>query len=120
MEARASLKGTSVPKAFVAVVIAVTGFGLAAMGGYIVRTNGGGAAATQGQPVHAAPGTVLRQDNPARASAELPSYIPQAKSAKGTRILQDDPYFIAQYSAPSAPAANDGLMTRNGGHKELP
>lgn len=122
MEARASFTGTSVPKTFVAIVLVVVAMGLAAMSGYVARgLSGGGAAAAQGQPVHAAPGTVLRQDNPARASAELPSYIPQAKAAKGSRILQDDPYFIAQYGGATVQAAsNDGLSTRKGGHQELP
>lgn len=143
MEARASLTGTSVPKTFVAFVLIVIAMGLAAMGGYVARGLSGGAAEAQGQPVHAAAGTVLRQDsgaaeaqgepvhaaagtvlrqdNPARASAELPSYIPQAKVARGTRILQDDPDFIAQYGGTTSQAvSNDGLSTRKGGHQELP
>jgi hypothetical protein len=138
MEARASFTGTSVPKTFVAFVLIVIAMGLAAMGGYVARGLSGGAAEAQGQPVHAAPGTVLRQDyaqgqavhaaagtvlrqdNPARASAELPSYIPQAKAARGTRILQDDPYFIAQYGGTSQAVSSDGLSTRMGGHRELP
>ncbi len=121
MEARASFTGTSVPKTFVAIVLVVIALGLAAMSGYMARGSSGGAAEAQGQPVHAAPGTVLRQDNPARASAELPSYIPQAKASKGNRILQDDPYFIAQYGGTTSQAAsNDGLVTRKGGHQELP
>ena len=122
MEARASFTGTSVPKLFVAAVLVLVAMGLAAMGGYVARgLNGSGAAVVGSQAVHPAAGTVLRQDNPARAGAELPSYIPQAKAAKGTRILQDDPYFIAQYSNTStAAASNDGLVTRKGGHQELP
>ena len=121
MEARASLTGTSVPKTFVAIVLVVIAMGLAAMSGYMARGLSGGAAEAQGQPVHAAPGTVLRQDNPARASAELPSYIPQAKASRGNRAVQDDPYFIAQYAGTTSQAAsNDGLSTRKGGHQELP
>ena len=143
MEARASFTGTSVPKLFVAAVLVLVAMGLAAMGGYVARgLNGNGAAVVGSQAVHPAAGTVLRQDNAAvvgsqavhpaagtvmrqdnaaRAGAELPSYIPQAKAAKGTRILQDDPYFIAQYSNTStAAASNDGLVTRKGGHQELP
>ena len=122
MEARASFTGTSVPKLFVAAVLVLVAMGLAAMGGYVARgLNGSGAAVVGSQAVHPAAGTVLRQDNPALTGAELPSYIPQAKAAKGTRILQDDPYFIAQYSNTStAAASNDGLVTRKGGHQELP
>jgi hypothetical protein len=122
MEARASFSGASVPKTFVAAVLVIVAMGLAAMGGYVARGLSGGAVEAQGQTiVHAAPGTVLRQDNPARAGAELPSYIQQGITPKATpRILQDDPYFIAQYGGTSKAVANDGSVTRNGGHKELP
>jgi hypothetical protein len=144
MEARASFGGAAVPKTFVAAVLVIVAMGLAAMGGYVARGLSGGAVEAQSQThaapgsvlrqdnparagaglttVHAAPGTVLRQDNPARAGAELPSYIQQAITPKvAPRILQDDPYFIAQYSgSTSEVASDDGLMTRKGGHKELP
>lgn len=91
MEARASFNGTSVPKTFVAIVLVIVALGLAAMSGYMARgLSGGGPAAGQGQPVHAAAGTVLRQDNPARASAT------------------------------GHAASSDGLATRKGGHQELP
>ena len=120
MEARASFSGASVPKAFVAAVLVIVAMGLAAMGGYVARGLSGGAVEAQGQ-THAAPGTVLRQDNPARARAELPSYIQQEITPKATpRILQDDPYFIALYGGTSQAVSNDGNKTRNGGHKELP
>src|SRR5260370_32855519 len=109
MEARASLTGTSVPKTFVAIVLVVIAMGLAAMSGYMARGLGGGAAEAQGQPVHAAPGTVLRQDaaeaqgqpvhaapgtvlrqgKPARANADPPKYIPPAKASRGTPALQN-------------------------------
>src|SRR5438445_13546176 len=107
--------------------------GLAAMCGYVARgLNGSGAAVVGSQAVHPAAGTVLRQDNAAvvgsqavhpaagtglrednaaRAGAELPSYIPQAKAAMGTRILQDDPSIITKYSNTSTAAAwTDGLL----------
>jgi hypothetical protein len=121
MEARASFSGASVPKTFVAAVLVIVAMGLAAMGGYVARGLSGGAVQAQSQ-THAAPGTVLRQDNPARAGAQLPSYIQQEITPKiAPRILQDDPYFIAQYSgSTSEVASDDGLMTRKGGHKELP
>src|SRR5260370_22749923 len=100
MEGRGSLSGTSVPKTFVAIVLVVIAMGLAAMSGYMARGLSGGAAEAQGQPVHAAagtvlrqdaaeaqgqpvhaaPGTLLRQDHPAPARAQLPSHTPQAKT----------------------------------------
>src|SRR5437879_11611747 len=135
MEARASFSGTSVPKLFVAAVLVLVAMGLAAMGGYVARgLNGSGAAVVGSQAAHPAAGTVLRQDNPAvvgsqavhpaagtvlrqdnaaRAGAELPSYIPQAKTPRGTRIRQDDPYVLPQYrNTRPAAATHDALVTR--------
>src|SRR2546430_12021152 len=63
MEARASLRGASVSKKFVFAVLVIVAMGLAAMGGYIAKSvQGSGTAVTQNPAVHAAPGTVLRQD----------------------------------------------------------
>src|SRR2546430_12829060 len=63
MEARASLRGASVSKTFVFAVLVIVAMGLAAMGGYIAKSvQGSGVAVTQNPAVHAAPGTVLRQD----------------------------------------------------------
>src|SRR5207253_7169522 len=130
MEARASFTGTSVPKLFVAAVLVLVAMGLAAMGGYVARgLNGSGAAVVGSQAAHPAAGTVLRQDNPAvvgsqavhpaagtvlrqdnaaRAGAELPSYIPQAKTPTATRILQHVPHFTAHYSHTSTAATSNG------------
>ena len=67
MEARASFNGRSVSKTFVAAILVIVALGLAVMGAYVVKGFGaGGAATSQGQSVHLAPGTVLRQDNPSR------------------------------------------------------
>jgi len=67
MEARASFSGRSVSKTFVAAILVIVALGLAVMGAYAIKGFGGGGAATsQGQSVHLAPGTVLRQDNPSR------------------------------------------------------
>jgi hypothetical protein len=68
VEARATLNGPSVSKTFVAAVLVLVAIGLGAMGGYAARGIGAsGASTTVAAPVHAAPGTVLRQDNPQRA-----------------------------------------------------
>ena len=69
MEARASLKGASVSKTFIAAILVLVTMGLGAMGGYVAKGLGAsGSAGAQTQVVHPAPGTVLRQDNPAGQS----------------------------------------------------
>ena len=105
MEARASFSGSSVSRTFVAAVLVVVAMGLAAMSGYLA---GGvfarGTTATQNQAVHAAPGTVLRQDSPASANAEVLGPAP------GTVLRQDNPSQSA-----AGPARG-----RSTGHQELP
>jgi len=109
MEARASFGAASVSRTFVTAVLVIVAMGLAAVGGYVAKgLTGGAAATTQSQTVNAAPGTVLRQDNPSRAAAELPGYVLQEMAPRATpRILQDDPNFIAQY-APISQPVDDG------------
>jgi hypothetical protein len=71
MEARTSFNGSSVSKTFVAAILVLVAMGLGAMGGYVAKgLNGSGTAAAQSQQVvKAAPGTVLRQDNPVTIQA---------------------------------------------------
>ena len=70
MEARASLKGASVSKTFIAAILVLVTMGLGAMGGYVAKGLGAtGSTGAQTQVVHPAPGTVLRQDNPAGQSS---------------------------------------------------
>ena len=109
MELRASFGGASVSRTFVAAVLVIVAMGLAAMSGYLAKGLTSGSAATSpAQAAHAAPGSVLRQDNPVQPSVEL--------NAQPTpRIRQDDSYFISLY-APSSPAAPQGRST---GHREL-
>ncbi|OLC02739.1 MAG: hypothetical protein E6I12_00880 [Chloroflexi bacterium] len=77
MEARASFGGASVSRTFVAAILIIVALGLAAMGGYATKALTGAAATSQGQVVvHAAPGTVLRQDNPKAAATALPADRP--------------------------------------------
>jgi hypothetical protein len=76
MEARASFKGASVSKTFVAAILVVFAMGLSAMAGYTARSvlSGGGAAAgVNNAAVYPAAGTVLRQDNPVQAPAQVPA-----------------------------------------------
>ena len=102
MEARSTLQGASVSKTFVAAVLVLVAMGLGAMGGYVAKGIGAsGTSAIQSQ-VHAAPGTVLRQDNPAQV---------QVHPAPGTVIRQDNPV----QAADSAPIRS----TTRGDHGDL-
>ena len=86
MEARASFSGAPVSKTVVAGILVLVAMGLAATGGYVAKgLTASGTAAAQGVTVHAAPGTVLRQDSASKAGAEPTQ-----------RYIKDDPYFIAQ------------------------
>ena len=82
MEARATVSGQSVSKTFVAAILVLVAMGLGAMGGYVAKgLSGAGVTGSQTQVLHPAPGTVLRQDNPAqstsqRASDAIPSTAP--------------------------------------------
>jgi hypothetical protein len=64
MEARQTLRGSSVPKGLTVVLAACAAVGLA-VGAAVVSTELKGSSANQSSTVHAAPGTVLRQDAPA-------------------------------------------------------
>lgn len=109
MEARATINGAKVSKTFMAAALVLVAMGLAAMGGYVtgsvVKGNGAPPTSTGTLEVHPAAGTVLRQDNPAQAPAELPSWLQQETAPKSdSRIIVDDPSFWRQYLA--APAAS--------------
>ena len=97
MEARASFSGASVSKTFVAAILVIVALGLAAMGGYIAKgLSGTGAAAATSGTVHAAPGTVLRQDNPKAQ--------PAVNAAPGTVLRQDNPSGAAQATKKAQPS----------------
>ena len=61
-------------------------------GGVVVTRDFGSSSATVKSPVHAAPNTVLRQDNPAHSSVE---------PAPGTALRQDDPAASKDAAAPA-------------------
>lgn len=127
MEARASFSGASVSKTFVVGGLVIVAMGLAATGGYVAKSVlGSGAAVTQSQAVHAAPGTVLRQDKSTSGSlldrgaemgapaAVLPSWAYRDHTPNGNpRILVDDPNFINQYK-------QQPTTERSTGHGQLP
>ncbi|TMF31450.1 MAG: hypothetical protein E6I30_11875, partial [Chloroflexi bacterium] len=64
MEARQTLRGNAVPKGLV-VVLAMCAAAALAAGAAVVSKDLAGSGATTSSTVHAAPGTVLRQDAPA-------------------------------------------------------
>lgn len=106
MEARATVNGASVSKTFVAAILVLVAMGLGAMGGYVAKGLGAsGTVAAQSQQVHAAPGTVLRQDNPPQSAVH---------AAPGTVLRQDSGSQLA--SSPIRPIRSG---TR-GDHGELP
>jgi hypothetical protein len=61
MEARATIKETSVSRFFVGTILVLVAMGLGAMGGYVAK--GAGSAAGTVQVTHSAPALPLRADN---------------------------------------------------------
>ena len=70
MEARRTYTGSAVPKGLMIVLAICAAVALAAMGGAITR-NLGGSSTSVVNVGHPAPGTVLRQDNPAVQGSSL-------------------------------------------------
>lgn len=105
MEARATIRGASVSRAFGTTAVVLMAMGLAAAGGYVAGSATQHSAAGNGViAVHPAPGTVLRQDNPAQAPAELPGYLQQEIAPKQVApVIVDDPNYINQYLASPSP-----------------
>jgi hypothetical protein len=107
MEARASLNGSSVSKTFVAAILVLVAMGLGAMGGYVAKGLGAtGTTGAQTQVAYPAPGTVLRQDNPARQVV---------RPAPGSVIRQDNPAGQSANGSDTQP-----IQAIRGGHRELP
>ena len=74
MEARQTLRGSGVPKGLVIVLAMCAAFGLALAGSVIAKDAMSSSSAVT-STIHAAPGTVLRQDDPAKVA---PTVIEQA------------------------------------------
>src|SRR2546429_9218454 len=98
MEARASFSGSPVSKTFVAGTLVLVAMGLAAMGGYVAKgLTGSGAAASQSVTAHAAPGTVVRQDNPnAHPASEAGRVGKESRPRRAPRHYKNNQYFIGQ------------------------
>ena len=69
MEARATIGRAGVSKLFVGVVLVIVAVGLGIMAAYLAANLTGAASVSNGT-FHAAPGTVLRQDNPSQSQTE--------------------------------------------------
>jgi hypothetical protein len=82
VEARATIKETSVSRVFVGAILVLVAMGLGAMGGYVVKGAGAGTNGAQTQVVRPAPGTVLRQDN------DYPKYGVQQSDTSAIQALK--------------------------------
>jgi hypothetical protein len=114
MQARATFSGAQDSKTFVVMALVLVAMGLAAMGGYVANSTFGTSATSVSGGVigHPAAGSVLRQDNPVQASAELPGWLQrEIAPQQSAPIIVDDPNYYRQFlSAPE----------RSTGHKQLP
>jgi hypothetical protein len=114
MQARATFNRAQDSKTLLVVALVLVAMGLAAIGGYVAKdVFGTNAASVSGSVVaHPAAGSVLRQDNPVQAKAELPEWLQrQIAPRQSGPIIVDDPSYYRQFLA--APE-------RSTGHKELP
>jgi hypothetical protein len=130
VEARATIKETSVSRFFVGAILVLVAMGLGAMGGYVVKgaSVGSGNAAGTVQTTRVAPALPLRQDNdyPVKP-AELPAYvqndIDRAAEQTEPRLSQDDPAFIQKYASQQA-SDTSAIQAVKGGtrgdHGDLP
>ena len=113
MEARATFSGASVSRTFVAVILVIVAMCLAAVGGYVAKGLGGSnASAIQRQAVHAAPGTVLRQDNPKSLTGTGSVDLRNGSSRQDDGLLKSIGY--------EGGATVAQIPERSTGHRELP
>jgi hypothetical protein len=71
MEARQTFRGAMAPKGLVVVLAICATVGVAATAATISKNLSGSSASVKSTVVHAAPGSVLRQDNPVQAAPTL-------------------------------------------------
>jgi hypothetical protein len=90
MEARQTLTtGSILPKALIVVLAICSTIGLAAMGAVITKDLSASNASVQA-PVHPAPGTVLRQDNPPSESGDGQGSRAGGPQSDLTRVLPSE------------------------------
>ena len=130
MEARQTFSGANAPKGLV-VVLAICATVAVAAGAATISNNLGGSSASVKSTVHAAPGSVLRQDNPVQAGptlidrgAERGSARIQNGSRGGVQFIEDGgvPGLAADEHGPDSDLtrALPTAVARSTGHKELP
>lgn len=103
MEIRRTYSGTSLPKGLMVLLAIIAVAALAAAGGLVTRNLSGSGASIQ-TVAHPAPGTVLRQDNP-------------AQGALSTTKDEHGPNSDLTRALPTKPAANDS--DRDAGSKRF-
>jgi hypothetical protein len=136
MEARQTFSGAKAPKGLVVVLAICATVGVAA-GAATISNNLSGSSASVKSTVHAAPGSVLRQDNPVQAGptlidrgAERGSSRIQNGSRGGVQFIEDGgvpglsgdehgPDSDLTRALPTAPAGY-AAPERSNGHKDLP
>jgi hypothetical protein len=125
MEARQTLREISVPKGIVVVLAISVAVALAAAGTAVAKDLAG-SGAPAATTYHAAPGTVLRQDNPVQGSslidrgAERGSQVAPAAGihngrSAGTQIVGDNPGLDAGDYGPSSDLTR-ALPTQSAGY----
>jgi hypothetical protein len=128
MEARQTFSGAKAPKGLV-VVLAICATVAVAAGAATISNNLSGSSASVKSTVHAAPGSVLRQDNPVQAGPTLIDRGAERGSSRiqnGSRggVLEDGgvPGLAADEHGPDSDLtrAQPTAVARSNGHKELP
>lgn len=131
MEARATIKETSVSRVFVGAILVLVAMGLGAMGGYVVKGAGLGAGSAGGtvQTTRTAPALPLRQDNDyPRKAAEIPPYVQGMIDRAATQqtdpgLAQNEPGYIEKYGVQQAPDTSAIRAVKGGtrgDHGDLP
>jgi hypothetical protein len=128
MEARQAFSGAKAPKGLVVVLAICATVGVAA-GAATISNNLSGSSASVKSTVHAAPGSVLRQDSPVLAGptlidrgAERGSTGIQNGSGDGLLEHRGLPGLVADEHGPDSDLtrAQPTDVARSNGHKDLP
>jgi hypothetical protein len=129
VEARATIKETSVSRVFVGGILVLVAMGLGAMGGYVTKGLSAGTTGAQTQVVRPAPGTVLHQDNyNVRKAVENPPYVQglidrAAAEQTDPGLAQNEPGYIEKYGVQQAPDTSAIRAVKGGtrgDHGDLP
>jgi hypothetical protein len=118
MEVRQTFRGADVPRGLIVALATSVALGLVVAGSIIAKDLTGSSAGVKAT-VHAAPGTVLRQDNPVQAPAALPDWI-QGEITSGTSPRLTEADIIATYMQSQVNGAPVGSHTgRSSGNQSI-